>query len=929
MRPGWCAGALAVLAASQPCCAQPDGPQQFLFDNGFQSTPGLAFSFARGVETLDEWGGPVGVDEPRFAPPETLAGAPQIQQVRATAGAIPILGFGFDHDGVTPLMVVFQKSPPRLDIFTVAGDALLAAEAGGDGRVRTVLGGGGDLMKGTYPGRRFVPSSAVVACGLIVVLCDVIDRQPDAVWKETGVALVASQDQGHNWTLIYDDGPVQVGHKRAREWAMTNWWPMAPGPDPLEAWFAATDYRANPGANGGRAIVLRATRPQVGQPWVVESPNRLYEQLGPVGQHFHTAAVLPFGEQGMRALVSIGDGQAFNRIVSLTRGDRDYLSPDGWTINETYHGSMGTQGNQFCGAAPFAGGMLIGGDLGSEQIMRLECDPGSAHPTTMFVYGIGMANQGNSSSNFVIRTPTPNLPESPYISWSQSGLKLAGTKFARRVLYSPEGLQWMQAINPESATPPSVALHGTDIYFDRSDSPRGLFRSPLPEFLTRRPLKIGPGGLQRLVPIPQVLPNKGGTITALERSPEGEWLDSGVPIDPPPPCYGQVYRVRASRGAPTSLIGTIRPMGAAADFGNMLGTDHVITRMWARNLDPGKTARPRLMLRSSDKSVVKTEDLRISITDRWLPVTPTYPLPVAEGQRLEYVLSSGSPAPDDADFYLALDATIEGAGFSGYAGRPDTSFPPTGLALPDEIGAVSGLQCGPAWTVTLAGSLPYDGIDDTVESTTRWPLAAVWADQDNFARLVADTARRRLVIEIFAGGVKAGSIESTEIFWVRGSSVLVSMADAGDGSGIRASLSVGSLPVREATESLSWTTASMLGTPTEIRFGDGSGLSGDGQKVRQTPMLWWGGQIDGDRARSADERASLLRSLAFLTLPPGRPGCPADLDGDGRTTGLDLLAFQNFLIAGDAAADLDQSTGPGVLDALDFWAYLKLFEACP
>ena len=67
----------------------------------------------------------------------------------------------------------------------------------------------------------------------------------------------------------------------------------------------------------------------------------------------------PSASRGLAPLVSIGDGQIYNRVVSLTRADRDYLNPDGWTIDEAYHGSMGTpgtQGNQFCGAAPFERG---------------------------------------------------------------------------------------------------------------------------------------------------------------------------------------------------------------------------------------------------------------------------------------------------------------------------------------------------------------------------------------------------------------------------------------------------------------------------------------------------------------------------------------------------------------------------------------------
>jgi hypothetical protein len=937
--------AVAVCAVMWPCAAQivePDdahaqeaNPKRdsrtFIFDDGFASTPGLSWRFSRPVPTVDFGGLPVAPDQPRPTEPSTLAGAPDVLEVRSTSGAIQIVASGLDHDGVTPLLVTYEFQGRYVDVFTVAGDALLEAEAAGIGRNRTVLGVGGDIMQGAYPGKRYAPAAGAVCHGLIALLCEVSSIWGDK-WVVDATGIVVSQDQGLTWSLLFTGGWVQPSKNRAREWSMQNWWPMIDGPDPLEAWFAGTDYRGNPGASGGQALIFRATRPGVGQPWAIQPGTVAYEQAGNLGEHFHTAAVLPFGDDGIRTIVSIGDGQANNRIVSLTRDDKDYLSPEGWTVDERYHGSEGTpgtQGNQFVGCAPFAGGALVGGDMHYEQIMRLTFDPLLPHPTTSWVYGLGSATQGNDCNMFLVKSPTPNMPGSPYIATFQiGGRDYEGARFSRRELYSPDGERWTQAINPETTGFVTAAIHGGHIYFERRvDSPMGLYRSPLPRCLTRRPLLVGPGGLQRQVSQPVLVPKSGGVVTPLIRSPEGLWLDGGEPIDQPPTLSGPVYRVQTSKDAASKIVGTIRPTGNSLNFGNILGTDAVSARYWIRNLSTGKTCGPLMVLRTSTNSTQRLDDLRINVTDRWLPQTSLYLVPVSESERLELWIMAGQDS-DDEDFYLALDSVVEGYGALGYPLAPDTSIPPNGTMNPDELSAVSGFECGPAWTATLAGEVPQDGFDATISHITRWPLAALWADEDDYIQLVADTQRRRLLIEIYSGGVLAGSIESTEIYWLRGSSVLVSLAD--DGSGVVATCSVGGLPIREATPSPGSQTASMAGAPTEFRFGDASGLSGDGLTIRQTPMLWWGGQVHPDAALSAAERGAMLLSLSFLDLPLGRPGCSGDLDGDGEVALPDYLAFLNYFAAGDPRADLDRSTGDGVLDALDFVAFSRLHAAgCP
>ncbi|MGD1915336.1 MAG: right-handed parallel beta-helix repeat-containing protein [Phycisphaerales bacterium] len=64
--------------------------------------------------------------------------------------------------------------------------------------------------------------------------------------------------------------------------------------------------------------------------------------------------------------------------------------------------------------------------------------------------------------------------------------------------------------------------------------------------------------------------------------------------------------------------------------------------------------------------------------------------------------------------------------------------------------------------------------------------------------------------------------------------------------------------------------------------------------------------------------------VAFDPIAADCDACPADLDGDGRLTLFDFLAFQTHFDAGDAAADFD---GDGRLTFFDFLAFQTAFDA--
>ena len=904
-------------------------PRRFVFDGRLYSTPCVTFAFSRPVETFGASGAIVPADEPRFSPPLTLASAPEIETVRATPGLIRVLATGLDHDGTTPLLVVRHYSHLLLDVFTVAGEALLEAEITGVGRNRTRLGDGGDIMQGSIPDRAYPPEAGVVCHGLIVLLCRVLERDGSGQWTPTGVALVVSQDQGVTWEFVYEDRPVQEGHARLAFWAMQNWWPMERGPNPLEAYFVATDYRNNLGADGGRFYMFCASRPSVSEEWTLEPVIRLYEQIGTLREHFHTGAVVPIGSGGLRAVVAVGDGQDLNRIVSLTRSDRNYLGP-GWQVDETYHGSEGTpgaQGNQFVGCAPGPepGQIIAGCDLTTPNLMLLTVDDLSKpHPKTEFLYGLGWAD-GRATLNFLVRTPTPELG-GPYVATyrPQQGNQVPRCS---RGLYSPDGRNWTQAFSRDSTDLFTIGLHGEHIYFDRrSLPPEGLLRVPVPRVVTRRPLVIGPGGLQRAVNDPLVQRGSYGMIEPLEKSPQGLWLDGGVPIDPQPPCAGPVYRVRASKYDAGRGIGRFLPAGNATNIGDILGIDALQIRCWVRNIQAESASRPFLQTGSSGQPAQIGQLLTVHNTDTWIPVTEVGDIVVGPGETLQIGLWNGTIQPADADFYLALDAAVEGLGFPGYAMMPDESDPPVGTWSPDELASVTGFSCGLRWTITLAAEIPWDGWDTSVASVPQWPIATLWSDEDNYIELLADTAEGKLVARIVRDGALAGALESGQLCWIRGSSVLVSIAEPGDGTGVQITLSAAGQPVREAIPAAPlFRTASLLLQPAQIRFGDHTGASGNGLEVRVSPMVWWGGRIDEQTFLGEEQRRMLLTSLDFLDLPVlTNPDC----DHSGALDIFDFLCFQNSFVLGEPyACDCDPDP---VCDIFDFLCFQSAFVAgCP
>lgn len=847
--------------------------RRFVFDDGFAGSSGLSFQFSRAIPTFDSTGSVVPPDEARFAPRTSIAGTVTLQTVRASSRASSILGSGLDHDGVTPLLVLIDSTANALDVFVGTDEELMLAEATGIGRMRTILGAGSDVMKATVANRRYYPRAGAVCHGLIVLHC-AVSRQPVppiSSWNYCASALVVSQDRGQTWTVLFEDSIVQENRERGREWSMQNWWPATFDGPPLTAYFASADYRSKPGTDGGRAYGFRATRAAVGQPWTLDVPSMFYETpLAGMGQHAHTAGIFPT-EDGLRAVIAIGDTQAFNRIVTLDRSGPE-VAPGGWTTNETFHGSAGspgTAGNQFVGHAPGPahGLMIVGSDLCYEQLMMLDATGTVAHHTHL--YGSPWSD-GRANQNFIIRTPTPEHA-GPYIATYDP--QSASDPFppqCRRVLYSENGVDWAQAFAPDAGSQWAAIVHGSHIYIDSdSVSLLGIRRVTRPVMRTAHPLHVGPGAMQRLISTPSHTPFAGGTVSLLTKNTAGLWVDEGVPLNPQPPCSGPVWKMTGLAGATDTRIADIFPI-ASPTMGQTLGTPRVIGRLWLQNALQSKAMTPRLELKPSGATTIITRTPNANTTTSWIPVDMALDAPMPVGQRPVIRVRSGSAADTQA-FYLATDLFAEGAGFAGYPAPPDTSLGLSGTALPDEHARIDGLEPGPSWTVTLAGQVPQDGWDlaTPVGPGVRWPLASLVASSAERVTFYADSVAHTLEADIVRSGSLVGRFRLDGVVWMRNSPLLLSVARAGPTNDLAITAAACAAEAREMVrvDGLAGV-ATMLDPPATIRFDDGTGIDGVGAEIRCTPMLWFGGQIEEDRALNSASRRDRLRSLDWLKTSP-------------------------------------------------------------
>jgi hypothetical protein len=168
--------------------------------------------------------------------------------------------------------------------------------------------------------------------------------------------------------------------------------------------------------------------------------------------------------------------------------------------------------------------------------------------------------------------------------------------------------------------------------------------------------------------------------------------------------------------------------------------------------------------------------------------------------------------------------------------------------------------------VTFAAQVPEDGFDQLVALQHRWPIATLWSTDLNRIEIFADTGARRLAAEVYVGGQLRCRCGGGPVFWLRGSPILVSVAQPAGIGPLEITASTCGSPIANITAN---TGAESRVSPRELRFYSTSPFaSSTGRGDRVSPLTVFGGRVDSNTFLSHAQRSDLLTSLEFLHAPP-------------------------------------------------------------
>jgi hypothetical protein len=271
-----------------------------------------------------------------------------------------------------------------------------------------------------------------------------------------------------------------------------------------------------------------------------------------------------------------------------------------------------------------------------------------------------------------------------------------------------------------------------------------------------------------------------------------------------------------------------------------------------------------------------------------------------------------SEKPRDAEWYNG-DGTIATTPDDGTIIRYD----PSTRTLTLQLGVVSVMDDAGGAT---GGIAPQYG-DDPLARRPMGELAMRYAGRD------PETGAHTFEGGVFSVLGPDGS--SAQVVGKVGSACIESTAPADPDEGLNNFATFERLWVLDTAEPDAWRSTWAEGFVSRGWFGEG--LDPREAATRLFPILTIATD-DGDLvdATGGFERRAEMRATVLLTIaidPARTPPCDADLDGDGRLTVFDFLAFQNAFATGDRRADCDAN---GELDIFDFLCFQNAFDAgCP
>ncbi len=831
-------------------------------------------SVVRDYATIDALGGAVGPHEPRWGRPQIRAPLQEWTLARSTTQHIPWVISGVDNDGTTPMLGYLRSGPERIAFWIGApiddGTATFIVDVSRESIQ--------DLLVGTALEQEFYaydPEGGIALPGCFLFLCkrwhDENEDPQLRDWQIEGISVVAFQRDVNGdfaFEIVGDGAPLNgddtaLGLDRADPWAMTAYYPVVAGQDPLLRVFVPVVDYINSGSTkpGGQVFLFDATRPDAATPWSFGELVLIDEHVED-GTHFHTAAWTPRG-----VVAALGDTSDKNENILYTCADwDDYANPFMWMKHDRAYGAGThpdepalTAANQFAGAVPGRDPthFLVAGDVQGGGVYECEVPEDPADGLTFTrLWGEHWADDVTGGHVGVwFHKPAPPRDSRSVTRVFPAGVGWVQQNHAARVLYSDDDTNFMTIARLPSTLHHGayVVLHGDEIVlFHRNGSgnqtPTGIWSMPAP--VTRGPgrgLSVGPGATN-------LLDDAGGGLasattgggTGLTLVTDGLHPMTGEPLDAP--GWGPVYRVEAN-GSSTLYLG-FQPTG-----GVTVAPGFVYVPMWLRVLGP-EGVEARVEVTDSGQGTPVPWQLKVTNREQWVPYTVMLNTGAFGGDYTPYVrIKSGSDVARAADFLIQVEGFYAGER-TPYATAPGTTSPSEQVTQP--LGAL-----GQAWTVGLELHLPFAAEDwlghpDAAQDGGRLALATLVAGDGDYVEVYAELNLRRIGMDVYQGGALAITGAIGNVVVQRFDRIWIALAQT---SPSELSLYAWSGGSTEGGFAKSTSPIGLAAPPTELRFG-----SHDFSRVPTVDVL----MVAVERARGLDkdEVISLLSTDGAAGLPP-------------------------------------------------------------
>ncbi len=796
----------------------------------------------RDIATLDGLGATVAASVPRYDAPSLATDQAEWSTVYTPGGSgnlYQILGSGRDHDGVTPLALLYGNSSQQARI--VRGDSytITSLDWARSGGTPDVLNGKANAKAN----HRHIPISAVICEGIIFVACKVT-----VSGTLTYECILYSQDLGVTWNFVLPrtadaksgdtDYPTPVtgssGKERLQHWAFKNFFPRTFGSDLLEAWFHCSDYLGNTGSPGGQGYIFRATRAAVGSAWTVSQLRTVETVLG-TGRHLHSGAVT-FKSGSLEVIDVYGDGAMSEvRRHTFAGAPEDFLTASITTNRVSGDGTFTTaHRSAYQGAGVVVhpdGDVLCSPDNEYGGIQKITLPATAANPVEIkTIFGTSFG-QEDGNLGLHIHCDKPHDPANrAYIAHYQQREKdrtsvpfitIASDSFA----YGTDGDNF--AIVRGGCERPHI--YGNNL-IAMTATGYSLISKPRPSTAVRRPMVCQPGGTNIALGVRNGAGAAGATAATGNVALKCTWDGSNLKFHASSPYPGEIipgphpfpvgtdvyywamnpatatrddtymgefYMVDAVASGYTGGVGTFGLWHRAVGFSSRgLGIKHSLG--WGTGGD-GYGA-PIKALVIADNAAWHQGYIHRSTGAQFHP----------------FIIMECGGATERVNEFLTA------AAFAGHGPTFPYAIPynTTGVG---EYNRITGLELDPAgWTTAITLQIPDKTPLDSrtlADFRASWPLVTLYANANNYIIVTvlkgADSlAAQSIKAEVFAAGVSVGSATIAGIYTVPGSQLIIGLSS--DGTDTTLSVSINGLPVDSATASNAVTAA----IATEWRIGN-------------------------------------------------------------------------------------------------------------